>query len=72
MGPSHPYVAECLRVLAGYYHRAGDAITSEGLFRSCIARLEKPETPYWQNDVVKVTEESKFAMYVTSFTWTII
>lgn len=42
-GNKHPVVAECLRALAYFYHRTGESTLSEGLLRSAIALLEKPD-----------------------------
>jgi hypothetical protein len=43
-GQGHPLVADCLRVLAGLAQERGEAVTSEGLFRGCLTKLDALES----------------------------
>eukprot|EP00462_Mataza_sp_D1_P027486 CAMPEP_0175176812 /NCGR_PEP_ID=MMETSP0087-20121206/34014_1 /TAXON_ID=136419 /ORGANISM="Unknown Unknown, Strain D1" /LENGTH=480 /DNA_ID=CAMNT_0016468671 /DNA_START=187 /DNA_END=1628 /DNA_ORIENTATION=+ len=41
-GSNHPLVSDALRVVAGLFHEQGEALSSEGLFRSAVAKLQRP------------------------------
>lgn len=51
----HPIVGECLYALAYYYFRTGEAVHSEGLYRSSISLLEHSSThPDYTSSSVKM------------------
>lgn len=73
LGENSYELSEILRRLGNYYfQRVGDAISSEGLFRSSIAKLEHLHYPQIQNSTTKLILLNSYLDYaalLTELSW---